>query len=341
MSCFPPLPHWVPLTTCCDHCTHAHSSMTACRLHCSDSHLPKTHRSNVSLPPTLPPACQTPGTSANGFNPHPPLKKPPRLQPQPSPPNPPSSYLSALSVSAAKATREKLPAALPRTPGTTSSRLSARASTPLSSPAQTTSQSVPNGSEMKVVKRDTPTSTSAQAVEPPTMELATALEHRKHHPLTPYIFKAWQCELTEAGLLHHFPTILPGLANGFVINFPPIPYTQSPPNSSSVTTYTADFNTIICKELDKGWYLGPFPLYLIEQTLGPFQSSPLSIIPKQGRPGKFRVIQNFSFPINPSPIFPNPSIHQHIAAEDFPTTWGKFSVVYDLIACLPPLPQET
>ena len=181
-----------------------------------------------------------------------------------------------------------------------------------------------------------PNATSAQAAEPPTMELATALEHRKHHLLTPYIFKAWQRELTEAGLLHCFPTILPGLANGFIINFPPIPYTQSPPNSSSVTTYAADFNTIICKELDNGRYLGPFPLYLIEQMLGPFQSSPLSIIPKQGCPGKFHVIQNFSFPINPSPIFPNPSINQHIEAEDFPTTWGKFSVIYDLIARLPP-----
>ena len=177
---------------------------------------------------------------------------------------------------------------------------------------------------------------SARAAVPPAMELATALERRKRHPLTPYILEAWQHELTKAGLLPRFPSILPGLTNGFVINFPHISRTQSPPNSSSVSTYKAEFSTIIHKEIDKGHYIGPFPLPLIEKTLGPFQSSPLSIIPKQGRPGKFCVIQNFSFPTNPSPLFPNPSINLHIAAEGFPTTWGKFSTIYDLIAHLPP-----
>lgn len=321
---------------------HPHSSMTAYKLHCSVNLLLKTPHSNAHLPPTPSPTCRTLRTNTNDFNPHPLPKKPPHplllrhLQPHLFPLNPPLSSLSAPSASAAKVTKERSPIALPCTPGINNSKPSVRASTPLSSPARTTNQSVPSGSETKDAKRNTPISTSALAAVPPITELASALEHRKHHPLTPYIFEAWRCELTEAGLLPRFHSILPGLANGFVINFPPISCTQSPPNSSSVTTYAVDFSTIICKELDKGHYIGPFPLSLIEQTLGPFQSSPLSIIPKQGRPGKFRVIQNFSFPINPSPIFPNLSINQHIAAEDFPTTWGKFSVIYNLIARLPP-----
>ena len=118
-------------------------------------------------------------------------------------------------------------------------------------------------------------STCVQVVLPPLMALVSALEHRKQLPLTPYNACTWELELSSAGLLPHFSKILPGLSQGFVINFPPILCMQSPPNNSSVLSYAAEFNTIICKELAKGRYLGPFPLPLIEQVLGPYQSSPL------------------------------------------------------------------
>jgi hypothetical protein len=60
------------------------------------------------------------------------------------------------------------------------------------------------------------------------------------------------------------------------------------------------------------------------------------IIPKPGKPEKIRLIQNFSFPHCINSIFPNSSINSFIIANDFPTTWGKFSIVYNLIANLPP-----
>jgi hypothetical protein len=60
------------------------------------------------------------------------------------------------------------------------------------------------------------------------------------------------------------------------------------------------------------------------------------MIPKPGRPGKFRLIQNFSFPINPSPRFPNPSINNAIDSSLFLCTWGKFSTICLLISHLPP-----
>lgn len=185
-------------------------------------------------------------------------------------------------------------------------------------------------------KTSIPTSICAQVVLLLCMALASALKHRKCLPLTPYNSSVWEHELTNTSLLLHFLKILPGLSQGLVIKFLPIPHTQSPPNNSSVLSYAVKFNTIICKELEKGRYLGPFPLPLIEQVIGPYQSSPLSIIPKIGQPGKFQVIQNFSFPLNPSIEFPNPSINHDIAAEDFPTTWGKFSLIFDLISHLPP-----
>ena len=59
------------------------------------------------------------------------------------------------------------------------------------------------------------------------------------------------------------------------------------------------------------------------------------MIPKPGRPGKFRLVQNFSFPLNPSPLFSNPSINDAIDASLFPCTWGKFSTIYLLVSRLP------
>jgi len=94
---------------------------------------------------------------------------------------------------------------------------------------------------------------------------------------------------------------------------------------------------IILKEVSKGRYIGPFPLSLIEDAIGPYQSSPLSIIPKPGKPGNFRLVQNFSFPLSPNPPNPSHSINSHIDASNFPASWGNFSiVVYLLISRLPP-----
>ena len=168
------------------------------------------------------------------------------------------------------------------------------------------------------------------------MELLDALVLRGHSVPTPYKADAWERLLRDAGLIHRFHKIPLGLQHGFTLDFPPIRYTQTPPNKPSINTYATEFNESVCKEIAKGRYLGPFSLCEIERALGPIQTSPLSIIPKPGRPGKFRLIQNFSFPLATSSIFPNPSINSSIKAEDFPTTWGKFSVVYLLISRLPP-----
>jgi hypothetical protein len=74
----------------------------------------------------------------------------------------------------------------------------------------------------------------------------------------------------------------------------------------------------------------------LQDLIGPFQTSPLSIIQKLGKPGKFRLIQNFSFPHALNTHFQSPSINSHIDADNFPTTWGKFETVYKLIVMLPP-----
>lgn len=181
-----------------------------------------------------------------------------------------------------------------------------------------------------------PVATSVQGVGLPHTELLVALARRELVPPTPYKAEAWEHHLRASGLLHRFARIPSGLRHGFILNFPRIYRTQSPPNKDSIDLYSQEFLDSVQKEVSKGRYLGPFSLTSIESIIGPFQSSPLSIIPKPGRPGKFRLIQNFSFPLSPSPSFPNPSINSYIDADDFPTTWGKFSAVYLLISHLPP-----
>jgi len=100
--------------------------------------------------------------------------------------------------------------------------------------------------------------------------------------------------------------------------------------------YKDQFEASIQKEIQKSRYIGPFSAETLTKLIGPFQTSPLLIIPKPGRPDKIRLIQNFSFPHSYDTQFPNPSINSHIDPNDFPTTWGKFSVIYLLISRLPP-----
>ena len=151
----------------------------------------------------------------------------------------------------------------------------------------------------------------------------------------PYRADAWEIALRQTGLFNRFPSIPSGLHKGFIVGYPMPSRVQTPLNSTSLATYEAKFGEIVNKELSKGRYLGPLPFVVIEAFLGPFQSSPLSLIPKPGKPRKFRLVQNFSFPIETLPRFPSPSINGAITASFFPCTWGIFSTIYLLISWLP------
>jgi len=177
---------------------------------------------------------------------------------------------------------------------------------------------------------------SAQVAVRPITQLSAVLERRKLKPLTPYKADAWERALHDAKALGRFAKVPEGLRSGFAIDFPLITHVQSPPNKDSITEYHTEFSTIIQKEFQKERYIGPFLPLDLELLIGPFQSSPLSVVPKPGKPGKFRLIQNFSFPHSLSPAYPNPSINSYINTDRFPTTWGKFSIIYLLISRLPP-----
>ena len=181
--------------------------------------------------------------------------------------------------------------------------------------------------------------TSVQAAQPSLTELRSVLELRKLEALTPYLPQAWNALLIESGLINKYPTISQGLRTGFLINMPIISISQTPPNKAIISEHQNHFNQIVTLELLKRRYIGPFSRQMTESLIGPFQSSPFSIIPKPAKPGQYRLIQDFSFPHNPTPIHPNPSINSFLNSDDFPTTWGTFSVISLLIHQLPPHSQ--
>jgi len=84
---------------------------------------------------------------------------------------------------------------------------------------------------------------------------------------------------------------------------------------------------IVMAEVKKGRYIGPFTWKELEDLIGPFQTSPLLVIPKPGQPDKYLLIQNLSYPYSVFTAFPNPAINSDIDSTKFPCTWGTFAAV--------------
>lgn len=138
--------------------------------------------------------------------------------------------------------------------------------------------------------------TSARAVETETMEPRSVLELRRTKPLTPYNATAWRSLLHASGLLDEYSDIPNGLAYGFDVGIRQLHTTVAPPNGPSLCTYADAYNDIVRTEFERGRYIGPFSREEVITLIGPFQSSPLSLVPKPGKPGKFRAVHNFSYP---------------------------------------------
>lgn len=166
------------------------------------------------------------------------------------------------------------------------------------------------------------------------MALKTVLEHRQHEAFSPYIAAAWDNRFTAAGLHSKYPSFIDMLHSGFIAGIPSLPTTYTPANHPSIINHRNDFQKVIEAEFQKGRYIGPLSNTEIIDLIGPFQTSPLSIIPKPHKPGSFRLIQNFSHPH--SQITLVPSINSAISSEEYPCTWGTFGTVALLIWSLPP-----
>lgn len=143
----------------------------------------------------------------------------------------------------------------------------------------------------------------------------------------------WRDALKAAKVLNVYPKIPQFITYGADAGISPIINTFVPPNHQSVALHQAPFNEIVNIEVQKGRYWGPYSRIELEDIMGPFQTSPLSLVPKAGRPGKFRLIQNLSYPRNLRGIS---SINSTIETDLYPCTWGTFSTVAIIVRSLPP-----
>ena len=134
--------------------------------------------------------------------------------------------------------------------------------------------------------------TSAQGAVQPLMEPTGVLKHRKIKALIPYHPKAWEDKFHKASLSEKYSHIVTGLHYSFCIGLPLINNTQSPSNKDSMVKFAGEFNRIVQNEIQKGHYLGPISRQNMETLIGPFQSSPFSIILKPGQVNKYWNIQN-------------------------------------------------
>lgn len=233
-------------------------------------------------------------------------------------------------------TRTKSSSARPPTRGTMPATLFAHTSAECL-PCGMANPCAATGNESVAAARPLTTKdTFAPDVVYPLTELKLVLECRRLKALTPYDPDAWENELLLAGLYERYSHIPEGLRRGFHLDIPNINRTQTPLNKDSIVTYQQEFRAIIRAELKKGRYIGPLKAKEVQDLIGPFQSSLFSIIPKPGRPGRYRVIQNYSFPHLASTKFPNASVNSYINPDNFPSTWGTFHVLALTISRLPP-----
>ncbi|GBE82477.1 hypothetical protein SCP_0408610 [Sparassis crispa] len=176
--------------------------------------------------------------------------------------------------------------------------------------------------------------TSARDAETHLTALINAILQRRFHPLTPLRAEGWHELLSDSGLLTRYPFIVHSIRHSFDVGIKPIPFTNTPPNSRTLLEHNAAFQNIVRHELQQGRYLGPMSRATVESLIGPFQSSPLSLVPKPHKPGVFRLVQNFSFPRTPSAVYT--SINYHIDSDNYPCTWGTFTAFSLLCWRVPP-----
>ena len=166
------------------------------------------------------------------------------------------------------------------------------------------------------------------------MELKGALELRKNQAITPYKVDAWEFFLHQCNLYSKYPNLVSSLRKGFDAGIRPIYLTYTPPNSSTLLLHPEAYQDMVSNEFAKGRYISPCSQQEVERLIGPFQSSPLSWVPKAGKPNKFRAVHNFSYPHTPTST--TISINGSIDADMFPCTWGTFDTICFTIFNLPP-----
>ncbi|CEL58626.1 similar to polyprotein [Rhizoctonia solani AG-1 IB] len=170
--------------------------------------------------------------------------------------------------------------------------------------------------------------TSVHYAGPTTMAHKNA-PHNPRKIVTPLRAEAWEAELRILGLLNEFGDIPTSLRLGFRLGTSGlITSTYIPKNHASAISHPDAILDHINTELNAGRYSGPFSKSMLFDLIGPFRTAPLGVVDKSSSPGKFRIIQDFSYPRN-DPLIS--SVNSQIDAKDFTCSWGFFADVANFI----------
>lgn len=141
-----------------------------------------------------------------------------------------------------------------------------------------------------------------------------------------------EAELLRCGIREQWTHVLDGIRYGFNMGAcAPLERTLLFRNHSSINQNPEFINQYIADEQAAGRYSRAFDTDELETLIGPFRTSPLGLVPKP-HSDKFRMIQDLSYPRNDPHIA---SVNAGIDSDDFPTEWGTFQDVSELILALP------
>ncbi|KAE8255066.1 hypothetical protein A4X03_0g5620 [Tilletia caries] len=191
------------------------------------------------------------------------------------------------------------------TPSATKTETSCDA--PTAAPSATSSTSLDVSS--RTAQRDVTSAVSAETLgtKPPLDPVSSPLRSEGFKTL-----------LEHHNLLSAFLELVEGLENGFNFGIPPITVTRTPPNHKSATSDLKTLNSAIEKEIGLGRACGPYTKEEVEDLVGPFQTSPLGLVPKPN--GKWRMVQDFSYPRKGE----YPAIYNYIASDEFVCAWHGY-----------------
>ncbi|OJT03434.1 hypothetical protein TRAPUB_5853 [Trametes pubescens] len=169
--------------------------------------------------------------------------------------------------------------------------------------------------------------TLARSAGPPVITPVVAGASERGRIITTYRADVFEEELRRWELWEEFGYLPTRLRGGFPIgNMEPLTRTFTPENHKGGKENMAFIEDYVAEQVALGHMTGPYSRMRVEEILGShFRSSPLSVVEKAGSVGKWRLIQNCSFP-DEFGI----SVNDMIDSDDFPMKWGTAAEVAEI-----------
>jgi hypothetical protein len=166
------------------------------------------------------------------------------------------------------------------------------------------------------------------------MEHRNALASELYTITTPYKAKGFKIALEQAGLTSHYPNLLTDIPQGLPIGKPPLlTHTFVPPNMKLALQHPQFVNAHIPEEIEAGHMSGPFTLNKTHFIFkGHFHTTPMGVIEKEPRDGKFRLIRSW-----PKKDADGVSGNDMLNSDDFLTCWGSAWVVEQYVSPMMPV----